>query len=197
MTSRYTGDQPGHAAGGTLSRMSVKKNIHGRRPGRGIRPWLLIPKVLAVASLLGGFVSAATILHTADPQTPQQWTQLIQTVSHLFTRLIVPAVLIVIVLGLALLLQHPRVFLTRRWLQLKLLLLAVALPPLHLTARGMLNQARQALASGQMELTAEHMGRFTMVLDLAVAAVTAVVCIGRLKPRLGQKPKPRKQRQPS
>lgn len=171
--------------------MTGKKNIHGRRPGRGIRPWLLIPKVLAVAALFGGFLSAAVILHTSDPETPEQWTQLIETISHLFTRLIVPAVLCVIVFGLALLLQHPRVFLTRRWVQVKLLLLLIALPPLHLTARGLLGQARQALENGQLDRTTEFMGWFTLTVDFAVVAVAVVVFLGRYKPRLGQWPRSR------
>jgi len=164
--------------------------MHGRHPGRGIRPWLLIPKVLAVAALFGGFLSASVILHTSNPKTPEQWTQLIETVSHLFIRLIVPAVLSVIVLGLALLLQHPRVFLMRRWVQVKLLLLLVALPPLHLTARGLLHQARLALEDGQLDRTAQLLGRFTLAVDIAVVAVAVVVFIGRHKPRLGQHPKP-------
>jgi len=177
--------------------MSGYKNIHGRCPGRGIRPWLLIPKVLAVAALFGGFLSASVTLHTADPGTPEQWTQLIQTVSHLFLRLIVPAVLSVIVLGLALLLQHPRVFLTRRWVQVKLLMLIVSLPTLHLTARGLLEQARRALENGQLDHTAQFMGRFTLVVDLAVVALACVIFLGRYKPRLGQKPIQRHQQQES
>ena len=32
-------------------------NIFGRKPGRGVRPWLLIPKVIAVATFVGGYVA--------------------------------------------------------------------------------------------------------------------------------------------
>jgi len=168
--------------------MTAYKNNHGRRPGRGIRPWLLIPKVLSVAALFGGFLSAAVLLHTSDPQTHEQWAHLIETVSTLFRRLIVPAVLCVILFGVLLLWQHWRVFLTLRWVRVKLALLLVTLPPLHLTGRWLIGHARQALDDGQLDRVAELMGRFTLTVDLAVLAVIVVVVIGRHKPRLGQKP---------
>lgn len=168
-----------------------KTNIHGRRPGRGIRPWLLIPKVLAVGALFGGFTAVAVLLHSSQPETHDQWAHLIETVSTLFRRLIVPAVLIVIVLGVSLLMQHPGVFLRMRWVRLKLTLLVLALPPLHLTGRWLINQTRQALEAGQLDRVAELMGRFNIAVDLAVLAVVVVVVLGRHKPRLGQRPKTR------
>jgi uncharacterized membrane protein len=170
--------------------MTVYKNKHGRRPGRGVRPWLLIPKVLSVGALFGGFMGASVLLHASDPQNPEQWARLIETVGTLFRRLIVPAVLCVILFGALLLLQHMRVFLTLRWVRVKLVLLLVTLPPLHLTGRWLIDHARRALEAGQLDRVEELMRRFTLTVDLAVLAVIVVVVIGRHKPRLGQRPKP-------
>lgn len=166
-------------------------NKHGRKPGRGLRPWLLIPKVLSVAALFGGFLAASVLLHTHHPTTHAQWADLIESVGTLFTRLIVPAVFCVVILGILLLLQHWRVFLAQRWMQLKLLLLLLAVPPLHLTGRWLIGQARLALADGDLDRVAELMGRFTLTADLAIAALGLVMVIGRHKPRLGKPPRSR------
>jgi len=170
--------------------MTVYENKHGRRPGRGIRPWLLIPKILSVGALFGGFLSASVMLHTQDPQTREQWTHQIAILSTLFLRLIVPAVICVILFGVLLFLQHPKPFMKMRWLRVKAALLVLTLPPLHLMGRSLINQARQALDAGQLDRVAELMGRFTLTVDLAVLAVIVVIVIGRHKPRLGQRPKP-------
>lgn len=171
--------------------MTEYVNKHGRKPGRGLRPWLLIPKLLSVAALFGGFLAVSVLLHTRDPATDVQWAELIESVGALFRRLIVPAVFCVVIFGVLLLVQHWRVFLAMRWMRLKLLLLLLALPPLHLTGRWLIGEARLALAAGDLERVAELMGRFTLTADLAVAALAMVMVIGRHKPRLGRPPRAR------
>lgn len=164
-------------------------NKHGRRPGRGLRPWVLIPKVLAVGALFGGFLSVSVLMHTHPPKTLEQWDTLIEMVGTLFTRLIVPAVLCVVGLGILLLWMHWRAFLGMRWVCLKLVLLGVALPSLHLTGRWLIGQARLASQAGELDRVAALMGRFGLTIDLAVAALVVVIVIGRHKPRLGQRPR--------
>jgi len=175
--------------------MPTYTNKHGRKPGRGMRPWLLIPKLLSVAALFGGFLAASVLLHSADPQTPEQWKSLINSVSTIFLRLIVPAVFCVIAFGLLLLYLHWQAFLKQRWIRVKFILLLVALPPLHVTGRHLIHQAREALMAGDLDRVAETMGRFTLTADLAVLAVAVVAGFSRHKPRLGQKPKPRARRE--
>jgi len=169
--------------------MPTYTNKHGRKPGRGMRPWVLIPKILSVGALFGGFLAASVLLHASDPQTHEQWRSLIGTVSTLFLRLIVPAVFCVITFGLLLLYLHWQAFLKQRWVQVKFILLLVALPPLHLTGRYLIGQARIALEQGDLERVAETMGRFTLTADLAVLAVALVAGFSRHKPRLGKKPR--------
>ncbi len=154
-----------------------------------MRPFVLIPKLLSVAALFGGFLAASVLMHTSDPQTLDQWASLIDSIHALFTRLIVPAVFSVIVFGLLLLGMHWRAFLAMRWVKVKLITLVVVLPPLHLTGRSLIGQARIALAQGELDRVAELMGRFTLTLDLAVLAVALVIGFSRHKPRLGQRPK--------
>lgn len=169
--------------------MPTYKNKHGRLPGRGLRPWVLIPKILSIGALFGGFLAAAVILHSNQPKTPEQWNTLIETVGTLFTHLIVPAVLCVILFGILLILMHFRVFLSMRWVQVKLVLLLVSLAPLHFAGRWLIGHARMALEAGDLDRVDVLMGRFTLTVDLAVLALIVVIVIGRHKPRLGQRPK--------
>jgi len=169
--------------------MSAYQNKHGRRPGRGLRPWLLIPKILSLCALLGGFLAAAVLLHASHPTTHAQWASLIATISTIFTRLIVPAVFCVVLSGILLYFQHPKVFLKMRWFQVKVVLLILLLPPLHLTGRSLIHKARKALAVDDLDRVAELMQYFTITADLAILALVIVIVIGRLKPRLGQRPK--------
>jgi len=169
--------------------MPTHINKHGRRPGRGLRPWVLIPKILAVGALFGGFLAAAVILHSNQPKTLDQWDTLIETISTVFTHLIVPAVLCVILFGILLFLMHWRAFLSMRWFQVKAVLLLVSLAPLHFAGRWLIGQARFALEAGDLDRVALLMHRFTLTVDLAVLALIVVIVIGRHKPRLGQRPK--------
>ena len=173
--------------------MAKYKNKHGRKPGRGLRPWVLIPKVLCVGAVFGGFLAAGTLLHASDPQTAEQWQDLIRSMETLFLRLIVPAVFGVVIFGILLLWMHWRAFLGMRWVWTKLILLLIALPPLHLSGRWHLHHARAALTQGDLESVATLMGRFTITVDITILAVAFVIGFARHKPRLGQKPKTVKQ----
>ena len=42
--------------------MDRQQNIYGRKWGRGMRPWLLIPKYICVALILGGLGAVVTVL---------------------------------------------------------------------------------------------------------------------------------------
>lgn len=164
-------------------------NKHGRRPGRGLRPFILIPKILSVGALFGGFLAVAVLLNASNPQTLEQWRHLDDSVNILFTHLIVPAVFCVIGFGLILLWMHWRALLAMRWVKVKLVLLILVLPPLHLTGRYLTGQLDIALQQGNLDRVAMLMGRFTLTIDLAVLAVALVIGFSRHKPRLGQRPK--------
>lgn len=163
-------------------------NRFGRRGGRGFRPWLLLPKVIAVAIYLGGLSAVLLILATSrlgqlDPTDPRHGAA-IQQISLLFRRLIIPSMVAAIVLGVGLLLQHPRVFLQMRWVQIKLLSLAILLPCGHFYCRSYMKLMRQAVDQQTAVSAARH-------LTVGVAAVLIgsawVIVVGRLKPRFGQK----------
>ncbi len=152
--------------------MTARENKFGRKPGRGIRPWLLLPKVIAVGLYTGG-LSASLLVWTA--------TRSLQITSMLVEFLVIPALLLSLLFGLLLLLQHPGVFLRMRWLIAKLVALAILIPAAHFCAF-----SRMALYRREPTHAATH--HLTGIFALTLAASIGLVILGRLKPRLGRNP---------
>lgn len=163
-------------------------NRYGRRQTRGWRPWLLIPKVIAVGIYLGGLAAATAVWFAGDfnalaADDPKRlW--LIGLIRTLSVGVIVPALISSMLLGVGLLLQHPRQFLRMRWLQVKLLVVAATVPAGHLMMSSTLQALRRATESGQPDDAAGT--RLGLTLVALLIASCGIVLIGRLKPRLGQ-----------
>lgn len=164
------------------------ENRWGRRQSRGFRPFLLIPKVIAVGLYLGGLAAALVFwltsglssLPAADPRRLYILTQ----TGKLFEYLIVPALLCILALSVGLFLQHPRQFIRMRWLLVKLASLLILIPSAHLYLSSRLHLLRAAYESGTANEAAA--GQFTMGLLLTLAGSIWIIVLGRLKPRLGQ-----------
>ncbi len=166
--------------------MSAFRNIHGRRPGRGIRPWLLGPKVLCVGVYFGGLVAAAVICSLAELRAAEGVppADLLYALRLLFLCVVVPALLGAMFFGTLLFFQHPRQFLRLRWWQVKMALVAVMVPTAHLYMSARLASVRNAASEGIYHDTA--LRQFNAALWLLLGLSAAVILIGRLKPRLGQ-----------
>jgi len=124
-------------------------NKHGRQFTRGVRPFLLLPKVLCVAAYFGGLIAML----------------LVDRPMRLHELLVLPAGGGAVVFGALLLLAHRSVLIRMRWLQVKLLLVAVGLIGGHVW-----------YAAG---------GSIAANTVLLVNA-TLLIVLGRHKPRLGQ-----------
>lgn len=161
-------------------------NIHGRRPTRGLRPWLLVPKVIAVAAYLGGCVSLAVLCRQALHHHQARSRPLPDTTIHLIDALvryvIDPAAILVTALGLLLLLQHPREFLRQRWLQVKLASLLLAAPAGKVFLEWRLANVRSE--EGRWKLT--YLSNLEDTVWGLIVLAAWVIVLGRLKPRFGQ-----------
>lgn len=163
-------------------------NQFGRRGGRGLRPWLLLPKVLAVGVYMGVLASILVIWATSgwtslDKADPRRiW--LIEQTGTLVRWVLVPSLLAAIIPGAGLLLQHPGTFLRLRWMQVKLAGLLVLTPVAHLFLSSRLGMLREAFHSGIANDAAAR--QFTVGLAIALAGFALIMVLGRLKPRLGQ-----------
>lgn len=164
-------------------------NQFGRKPGRGIRPWLLIPKIFGFIVYVGGFCAVLalwissdfTSLELSDPRR----AMVLHQVSSILIYLIVPAAIITLLFGILLLLQRPRIFLGRRWMQVKLIALLTVIPTCHFYAR---MQYTLIKTTTDKSISDTASARFQSITIAAIAGSCIVVILGRLKPRLGQNP---------
>jgi uncharacterized membrane protein len=98
---------------------------------------------------------------------------------------VVPALIVAMLFGVLLLLRQPRTFLRTRWLRVKLVMLLVLIPAGHFWCRAQTLTLRDASANADVRARAARGLSYGLVGTL-VGSV-AVVVIGRIKPRLGQR----------
>jgi hypothetical protein len=163
-------------------------NRFGRRPGRGIRPWLLLPKLLAVALYFGGLGAMAVLWFSSGFRTlaaidPRRLL-ILQHIGHLAIYLVVPSLLAALAFGIALLLQHPRQFIRMRWLLIKLAIIAAFVPTAHFFVSSRVAILRIDFANRASGDPAARQLAFGLIAAVFVSA--CIIILGRLKPRLGQ-----------
>ena len=168
-------------------------NIHGRRGGRGVRPWILLPKLVSVAVFVGAYFSATVLWYYFRLGGAGDAVWPVRAVSFLFRQVIVPSLLSTLILGIVLLLQHPKVFIRRRWLQVKLVIVMV-LPAIHFAARRSFATVKAALLDSQSDVSPADLEAASVTFSICLAGglsgALILIVLGRLKPRLGQQHKP-------
>jgi uncharacterized membrane protein len=170
-----------------MSASGEYRNIHGRKPGRGWRPWLLIPKYSAAAVFLGGLVSLFVLgFLPPAPTTQADWARLSTLIHDAYAFVIVPGLLGALILGLLLALAHPITFIRMRWLQVKLLLLAVFVPTLHVFMSHRSIALRDAVAREDFAAAATLRKELLGGTLTAIAFALLIIVLGRIKPRLRQ-----------
>ena len=163
------------------------RNVHGRKWGRGLRPWVLIPKVLFVAGLIGGLLTlVAVLLLPASSPTPEAWRVRVDLVERTFTRVVIPCSTLAVLAGVVLLVMHGRVLLRMRWLIVKLTVTVLALPAGHLFLRFTLRSLQEAIAVKSFEQAHRLIWQLRAAAAGVLIAVGVIAVLGRLKPRLGQ-----------
>ncbi|HAI14401.1 MAG TPA: hypothetical protein DCM28_22040 [Phycisphaerales bacterium] len=161
-----------------------------RKPGRGFRPYLLIPKVLAMAVYFGAMVCAAVLWHVQIGCKPMEeidaatLMQQLMTIRLLVVCVGVPALLLTIVMGLLLWLEHPKTFLRMRWVRVKLILLGLGIPGFHVFMASRLYHFRHTLESGTIEQSLKN--QLTLGFTLLLIWSAVIIWLGRHKPRLWQ-----------
>ncbi|QQE11852.1 hypothetical protein JD969_20640 [Planctomycetota bacterium] len=191
------------------------KNRLGRKSGRGMRPWFLIPKIISICAIWGVLLACAALILCAPdtahlPAVEQLNTsrQLLTQITQLLHYLIIPALVLANIFGLLLFLDEPRIFIRLRWLQTKMLLIIIAYPILFAFLNTKLSQSQSLIATTITKTTILNHQSATIkqqpILDRAITQTslnlqvinwslliililtTLVIILGRHKPKLGQ-----------
>lgn len=177
--------------GSGLMGCTAYQNVYGRKGGRGVRPWLLIPKVLAVSCCFGSLMAVAVLwFHSLLGSPDQHGVWQTHAASMIFRFLFIPASVLAVVLGILLFFQHPRVFFRLRWVRLKVVLLLLALPAGRLSVHHLLREMEISYEGGDAGLGfADPQGPcllLSVVLVVLLVMLGLAIFVGRHKPRLGQ-----------
>jgi len=167
-------------------RLMTTPSPQAPRARRGGPPWFLLPKLVLVAVLLGGFVCVLILILTTPRRDPNEWQALLDVLGTLFRWVIVPASFGVVVFSLLLFAKMRRWFLARRWAQVKLVLLVVTLPTSHLAARSIFGAMRREVAQPAPEGLTGLLTLFTALVVATIAVLVVTLWLARFKPRLGQ-----------
>lgn len=161
-------------------------NRFGRKPGRGLRPYLLLPKVFSVSLLVGG-LACLLVLQIALLNSPEdEFPVKLEQIRLIYHWIVIPSGLATALFGAALLLQHPKILLAQRWLQVKLAMVVVALAVGHLFSLKLLAALDSSSAGGNRTPSDGTTVTLMSVTAGVLAILLIIVILGRHKPRLGQ-----------
>jgi hypothetical protein len=165
------------------------RNIHGRRGGRGARPYLLVAKLLGVSAFLGGLISVLVLVLMPDSGGDAEvWRMRAGQVRRAFEFVIVPGLLLAMLSGLVLLASVWRALIRMRWFVVKVVLVVACVPTLHVYMHGRSLALAKSLGQDPPNLVAAGEIRSQMIAGAVAALVFGgvVLVLGRIKPRLGQ-----------
>jgi hypothetical protein len=165
------------------------RNIHGRRPGRGMRPYLIVLKILSVAVFFGGLVVVLIgVLLRPEPLDGHGWRDELVLIHRIYVGVIIPGLAAALVFGTLLFASIWRVMIRMRWFVTKMILIFFAVPALHVFMRSRSLAVELSLAQPTPDLQQASVLRDQMVAGTALAIVFAIatIILGRVKPRLGQ-----------
>lgn len=165
------------------------RNIHGRRPGRGLRPYLIIAKILSVACFFGGLLAVLVgVLLGPEPRDIAAWRQELALLHRIYGGVVVPGIVAALGFGTLLFASIWRAMIRMRWFVVKMVLVAVAVPGLHVSLSGKVLALRAVLFRVEPDLRQASVlrGEIATITGLGIVFAVAAIILGRVKPRLGQ-----------
>lgn len=165
------------------------RNVHGRRPGRGLRPYLIVMKILAVGTFLGGLVAVEVgLLLAPQPTGIEAWRSEADTLQRIYNFAILPGLATALAFGALLFASIWRVIIRMRWFMTKMVLIGLAVPALHvyLSTRVMGLESLLADSAPDLQRASELRGQIALGTAATIVFAVAAIILGRVKPRLGQ-----------
>ncbi len=147
-------------------------------------------KLLGVATFLGGQILLLVILLQASPTNPAAGQQQANTIHAAYVWVILPGLWLAMLAGLLLLLSIWKALLRMRWFVVKMLLVVLCLPMLHLYMRDRSVTLRTLVARQEDEGDAAAVlavrEQLCWGMGASIAFALTAAWLGRVKPRLGQ-----------
>ncbi len=166
--------------------MAQGVNKLGRTGGRRLRAVLLLLKMVGLVAALGGLASLSALGRFGPvPETQAGWALLRDVSRAVFMPCVLGGLLLTIAAGVALWLRAPKAFLRTRWFRVKVVVLAVSLPSLHLWARGRVTALYDAIDRGDLADLEARWDGATRAYAVALVFLLAAAIFARAKPRLG------------
>lgn len=168
------------------SAANTPTNQHGRKFGRGLRPYFLLPKIVGIALLVGGMASVCVLLLDLPREAPLLHEQL-ERIAHLYQCVIIPGASVATAAGVALLWMHGKALWALRWMKAKVILAALTIPLLHVLSHHWLEQAEEYAEEAQAALALGAAHKLLLLTLGGLVAMLLLIWLGRHKPRLGEK----------
>jgi len=145
-------------------------------------------KIVCVGLFLGGLASFLVLAAGRPVEAGSEQAEAFAALAHrMYARLIVPGVIGAELAGLLLTVSIWRVMIHMRWFQLKMLILLIGCPGLHVFMVTRLTAFDKMLQGGFDGTVAVNL--HTQILAGTAAAIVyalLMIWLGRIKPRLGQ-----------
>lgn len=163
-------------------------NIHGRRWGRGLRPYLIIVKLVCVSGFLGGLTALLALVFLGPPpEDARHWQEMALWIHRAYVRLILPSLWGAMFTGILLLIPIWKYIVRMRWFVLKLVIIASFALPMHLLMRAC-TLILQGEVAEPIDLTkaARTLDMLYIGTGMTLLFGLVLLVLGRIKPRLGQ-----------
>lgn len=148
---------------------------------------LRLGRAIGLLGFLGGLAALAAMWFCGPaPADAPRWHMLMQLTSMVFYRCMFAGILVLAVTGSLSWWRGRKRYHGKRWFGIMLLLLAIAIPTLHLWARFTMLKIHAAVDAGNLAAADDlwqHMGTAYLV---SVLVLVPIAAIGFIKPRFGQ-----------
>ena len=150
---------------------------------------LKVFRYLGMLGFLGGLAALSAIWAFGPaPKNIDQWRVLIGAARAVFYACMFSGIIILVIAGSLSWWRRRRELHPARWFRFMIILLIIAIPTLHLSARSVALKLYAAIDAGDLIQTARLWNKLGLLYFIALLALITIAALGILKPRLGSAP---------
>ncbi len=167
--------------------MTDRATFHGRKRGRGVRPWLLSAKFIGLTGFLGGLTSLGAMgIVGPTPSTQEGWELLRALSRAIFFPCVFCGLVLAVLAGACLFGRQATVYFKLRWFRVKLVALTIFIPGCHLWVRGHVTRMYDAIEDGRLADAAASYQVVSIAYLVSAGIFILIALVSRHKPRLGE-----------